>query len=134
MRFQDLKNRLKHEIVENNRRGTVQDFCDILEYDNENEVSAALAALENDGLVELVETKTRYREDGGAIIQGIYGPSSETLAAAIVKKIKTNKEYITKFKLNAKELEKTYPLLHKKISSEIHEARKKQIDPNYIRC
>lgn len=125
MKFQDLKERLRHEVIDHNRRGTTQDFCDILEYDDPSEVSAALAALEEDGVLELVDTRTRYREDGGAIIQGVYGISAVKLTERIMEKVEeADEEYVKKYKLNKKEVKKDHSLLRRQMLSKINDVRK----------
>jgi len=124
MRFETLKNKLKYEILKNNRRGTVQYFCDLLKYDDDSQVAAALGALEDQGLVSMVGIATRYREDGGAIIEGVYGSSAKALTNEIIKGLKEVEiKYAEKYKLNRRELKKAYPILRKQIYAAIQNAR-----------
>jgi hypothetical protein len=121
MRFETLKNKLKYEILKNNRRGTVQYFCDLLKYDDDSQVAAALGALEDQGLVSIIGTATR---DGGNIIEGVYGPSVTALTNEIMKDLKeVESKYAEKYKLNRKELKKAYSILQKQIYIIIQNAR-----------
>jgi hypothetical protein len=124
VKFKELKDRLRYEIVENNMQGTVQDFCHVVRCNNESEVASVLLVLEDEGTVELVETRPCFREDGGQIVRGVFGPSSKTLADTIVKRIAPDDEQIMKFNLDKEELERVYPLLRKRISREVRDARK----------
>jgi hypothetical protein len=121
MRFETLKNKLKYEILKNNRRGTVQYFCDLLKYDDDSQVAAALGALEDQGLVSVIGTVTR---DGGNIVEGVYGPSVKALTNEIMKGLKeVESKYAEKYKLNRRELKKAYPILRKQIYTTIQNAR-----------
>lgn len=125
MKFRDLKEKIKREIIENDRRGTVQDFCSILAYNDPDEVAAALAALEDENVAELADTKTRFREDGGAINQGVYAISAERLTDGIMKKVEeADMKYVRKYKLNKKEVKNSHSILRQQMLSKITDVRK----------
>ncbi len=71
--FNDAKSWIYQKIRDTKITGTLEDFeRRFIKYD-ELTIGSALAELAFEGKLKLLDKKVRYREDGGAIILGIYG-------------------------------------------------------------
>jgi len=118
MPAKNLNKRLENEIVASRQKGTVQDFCRLLNCSDTFEVSSALASLLSEGKVELKELQKSYREDGGAILQGKYGVSSKFLADELFSKIeRLDKKYAKKCGLNLEKMKEVNSDLREEILS-----------------
>jgi hypothetical protein len=119
-----LTERLAHQIVENNQRGTIDYFCDLLKTDDYDGVTFAMAELEDKDTTELIGTKTSYGGDGLPVIQGVFGIAPEALADNIIEKLrKTNITH--QDGIDYKKLEDAYKELRVSIISKVREARQR---------
>ena len=119
-----LTERLAHEIVENNRRGTIDYFCGLLKTDDYCGVTAAMAELEGRSATELICTKTSYGGNGLPVIQGVFGTAPEALADNIIEKLRKT-AIIHKDGIDSKKLEDAYKELRVSIVSKVREARQR---------
>jgi hypothetical protein len=96
----------------------VQDFCEILGCNDTVAVFSALAILESEGKVELRELQKSYREDGGAVFQGVHGISSEYLCDELFSKIeRMDKKYAEKCGLDLGKMSEVNRCLRQEIIS-----------------
>ena len=97
-----LKEKIWNEIIENRRQGTVQEFCSLVDCDDEFAVSAAMVRLVSEGKMELMDSPDEsFREDGGAILQGSYKGNEEAIVDDMFTKIASlDQKYASEKKLN----------------------------------
>lgn len=77
MDFGELKRKVVEEIETNNFKGTIQDYAEHFDLEDDHLISAVLSDLEDEGVVSLIGYVAVFREDGGAITLGVYGSSDE---------------------------------------------------------
>lgn len=62
-----------YSLIQTGEKGTVQDFCDKLNYDNPQDIEFAIARLEADNKAELLKTEVVHESDGSPVYLGVYG-------------------------------------------------------------
>ena len=107
--------RLEHEIVDNHRRGTVQDFCRLLSYEDEFKISAALSRLVSEGKAEMKTTKMSHF-NGGVILEGVYSIKPEYLVSGLIKDLeKYDMKYAKIGKINLEKMKEANARISKMI-------------------